>query len=209
MKPLQRLNDLIAALGTRERVLVVIALLGGLYFAVNTLFLADLSARRATAETERTAIEARLVALRLQASNAERDSTGQARLADKQRELATLKTRLELVTVVERALSETPLSVPMLIEQALRTPNSRVVVDSVRIRDSETLFESIWSPIYRHGIDLQVRGSYADLVRYLEVLERDDRILWSGLKLSATQYPELTLTISLYTLSRSAKPTLS
>lgn len=206
---LRKLNGLIDTLAPRERLLAVAALLGGLFLLVNTLFLSDLAARRTEAESGQSLIQTRLDTLRLQAENAERANTGQSLLADKQREITTLESQLAVVGAVEKALSDSPLTVAMLIERALRTPNPRVVVDSVKVRASETLLESASAPIYRHGIDLQVRGGYSDLLRYLESLERDERIVWSGLQLSTTRYPELTLTVSLYTLSRSAKPTIS
>lgn len=204
-----KLNDLIGALAVRERVLAAIALVGGVFFIFNVVFLSELAGRRAEAESGQALIQTRLDALRAQAASAERAGTGQTLLADKQRELDALESQLLVVGAVEKALSDSPLTVAMLIERALRTPNSRVVVDSVKVRAAETLLESVSAPIYRHGIDLQVRGGYADLLRYLETLERDERIVWSGLQLTSTRYPELTLTVSLYTLSRSAKPTIS
>lgn len=206
---LQKLNDLINALAMRERLLAAAALLGGIFFLANTLFLRDLSARRVEAESGQALIQTRLDALRQQAVSAERAGTGQSLLVEKQREIAALESQLTVVVAVEKALSDSPLTVAMLIERALRTPNARVVVDSVKVRASETLLESASAPIYRHGIDLQVRGGYADLVRYLESLERDERIVWSGLQITATRYPELTLTVSLYVLSRSPKPMIS
>lgn len=206
---LQKLNDLINALAMRERLLAAATLLGGIFFLANTLFLRDLSARRVEAESGQALIQTRLDALRQQAVSAERAGTGQSLLVEKQREIAALESQLTVVGAVEKALSDSPLTVAMLIERALRTPNARVVVDSVKVRASETLLESASAPIYRHGIDLQVRGGYADLVRYLESLERDERIVWSGLQITATRYPELTLTVSLYVLSRSPKPMIS
>lgn len=206
---MQKLNDLLSALTLRDRLLAAAALLGGLFFLVNTLFLSDLAARRAEAQSGQSLIQTRLDTLRQQAVSAEQAGTGQALLAEKRREIATLESQLGVVGTLEKALSDAPLTVAMLIERALRTPNARVVVDSVKVRAPETLLESVSAPIYRHGIDLQVRGGYADLLRYLESLERDERIVWSGLQITATRYPELTLTVSLHTLSRSPKPTIS
>ena len=56
--------------------------------------------------------------------------------------------------------------------------------------------------LYRHGVELTVEGSYADLLAYLEVLEAmPQRVLWGGVQLKVAEYPKAVLTLRLYTLS--------
>ena len=56
--------------------------------------------------------------------------------------------------------------------------------------------------VYRHGLRLQVKGRYADIVRYLHTLERLNwRVMWGEVKLETRQYPATTATLTLYTLS--------
>jgi MSHA biogenesis protein MshJ len=56
--------------------------------------------------------------------------------------------------------------------------------------------------LYRHGLELRVSGSYADLGAYVAALERlRPRLLWSGLELDATRHPKVELKLKLYTLS--------
>ncbi len=56
--------------------------------------------------------------------------------------------------------------------------------------------------IYRHGLRLQVKGRYADIVRYLHTLERLDwRVIWGEVQLETRQYPATSATLTLYTLS--------
>ena len=56
--------------------------------------------------------------------------------------------------------------------------------------------------IYRHGIELELEGGWGALRAYLAEIERIPRPLqWGQLKLSAQTYPQVRMTVSLYTLS--------
>jgi MSHA biogenesis protein MshJ len=56
--------------------------------------------------------------------------------------------------------------------------------------------------LYRHGVELSVEGSYADLLSYLQALEAlPQQLLWGNLELKVEQYPRVVLTLRLYTLS--------
>jgi MSHA biogenesis protein MshJ len=57
--------------------------------------------------------------------------------------------------------------------------------------------------LHRHGVELTVRGSYFDLLRYLEDLENlPSLLLWGKATLDAEHYPEVRLTVVVQTLSR-------
>jgi MSHA biogenesis protein MshJ len=59
--------------------------------------------------------------------------------------------------------------------------------------------ENIW----RHGLEIRVAGSYAELLGYVAELERaPQRLLWGGLALKVTAWPRSELTLTIYTLSR-------
>ncbi|WP_310461354.1 hypothetical protein [Sphaerotilus sp.] len=59
--------------------------------------------------------------------------------------------------------------------------------------------------IYRHGVELTVEGSYADLLDYLHALEASpQRLLWGSLQLKVLQHPQVRLTLRLHTLSTDA-----
>ena len=56
--------------------------------------------------------------------------------------------------------------------------------------------------IYRHGVEITVSGSYLDLLAYLKDLEKlPSQLYWGRLELSALAYPQVTLKLSVYTLS--------
>lgn len=61
--------------------------------------------------------------------------------------------------------------------------------------------------LYRHGVEVVLKGTYASLVPYLRELERNaDGIFWSQVKLDVGTYPETTLRMTIFTLS--ARPEL-
>lgn len=56
--------------------------------------------------------------------------------------------------------------------------------------------------VYRHTVELSVKGGYFDLLDYLAALERmPQRVFWDGFDLSVDQYPQSILKLTIYTLS--------
>lgn len=57
--------------------------------------------------------------------------------------------------------------------------------------------------LYRHGVELQLEGSYADLLAYLQAMEAlPQRMLWGSASLQVDQHPRCVLTLRVHTLSR-------
>jgi MSHA biogenesis protein MshJ len=60
--------------------------------------------------------------------------------------------------------------------------------------------------LYRHGVELTVRGSYLDMVDYMHALETlPTQLFWGRAELNADDYPNARLTLTLYTLSLDPK----
>lgn len=56
--------------------------------------------------------------------------------------------------------------------------------------------------IYKHGVQITVRGSYADMLQYLTALEKlPTQMFWGVAKMQVVQHPTAELTLTLYTLS--------
>lgn len=56
--------------------------------------------------------------------------------------------------------------------------------------------------IYRHGVELTVRGTYLDLLAYLKDLEKlPSQMYWGKLDLAVEKHPQVTLKLSIFTLS--------
>lgn len=59
--------------------------------------------------------------------------------------------------------------------------------------------------LYRHGVELAVKGSYFELLQYLEELEkRSSVLLWGSVELQVDQYPDVGLRVVIHSLSRNA-----
>jgi MSHA biogenesis protein MshJ len=57
--------------------------------------------------------------------------------------------------------------------------------------------------LYRHGVELNVEGTYADVLAYVQAIETmPQRVLWGGMQLKVEQHPKVVLTLRLYTLSQ-------
>jgi MSHA biogenesis protein MshJ len=56
--------------------------------------------------------------------------------------------------------------------------------------------------VFKHGVQITLQGSYGDMYEYLARLEKLPwHMFWSRASLSASDYPHLTLTVTIYTLS--------
>lgn len=56
--------------------------------------------------------------------------------------------------------------------------------------------------IYRHGLELRVRGAYLDQLRYLVELERMPyQMFWREVEISAESYPEIVMRLTVFTIS--------
>lgn len=60
--------------------------------------------------------------------------------------------------------------------------------------------------IYKHGVQITVRGGYPDLLRYVAALEKmPAQMFWGDVILNVEQYPDSVLILTLYTLSLDEK----
>ena len=56
--------------------------------------------------------------------------------------------------------------------------------------------------IFKHGVQISVRGNYLDLLSYVSTLEKmPAQMFWGEVSLDVEQYPASVLTLTLYTLS--------
>jgi MSHA biogenesis protein MshJ len=56
--------------------------------------------------------------------------------------------------------------------------------------------------IFKHGIEITLEGRYLDLLAYAAQLEAlPTRVMWSRTRIDALEYPRVTMTLTLYTLS--------
>lgn len=109
------------------------------------------------------------------------------------------------VAEAEKALAErkqgfiAPTRLPALL-RSLLGPGQGLAMESLRVVPGTPVEGS--AGFYRHGVELTLKGSYFELVRYLSQLEKlPARLIWGRTELQVEQYPEVRLTVQVRTVS--------
>ncbi|MCL4746106.1 MAG: hypothetical protein KJZ83_11905 [Burkholderiaceae bacterium] len=123
-------------------------------------------------------------------------------------EVETLKVRsaqaqTELATLSQALVA--PQEMPALLESLVRR-SPGVTLASLRSLKSEPLAPGARgeaaATLFRHGIELELQGSWTDLRGYLAAIEKSPRrLLWGQIELQAQSYPKLVLRLRMHTLS--------
>lgn len=210
------LNGLTAkfdALAQRERVLVAVALLGGTAM-LGWVALID-PVNTETRRLERTLLVQQDQIRTLQSQMAALQA-GQSPEAQARTELAALKTQLgemgHRLAAMESALVP-PQRMAQLLESmiggrsglrliSLRTLPVTPVLEKKEGGEKDGGVPGIGGGLFKHGIELRLEGSYAELTDYLARLEKlPQKLLWSSVSLSADKHPKLVVTLTVFTLS--------
>jgi MSHA biogenesis protein MshJ len=127
-------------------------------------------------------------------------------------------------TLAQAQLLLAQASTNMQMSEVIRTmvaARPGVTLVSLKTAPSETFFKSPAMPaaaasgakvaaaesatmptLYKHGVEIVLKGTYVSLVPYLRELEGNAAgIFWSQVKLDVGAYPEATLRMTVYTLS--------
>jgi len=124
---------------------------------------------------------------------------------EKDPEVAALR-ELELkVAEAERKLLQrkqayiAPARLPALLKDLLG-PTRSVRLESLRTLPPAAV--GVGGALYRHGVELQLKGGYFELTQYLADLEKlPARLLWGPAEMQVEKYPEVRLTLQLHVLS--------
>jgi len=214
----------IDALSLRERGMVFGATIAVLVFAGHTFVLAPQDAKQAALRTQidqqqaaSTAIDGEITA-RVEASRIDPDAQSRTRLNTMQQEMGQLGSEL---LALEHGLVP-PERMGPLVEGILRA-NGRLKLVSMRTLPAEPLAApgAAAAPaapaapatpapaaggdvplLYRHGVEVTVRGNYLDMVDYMSTLDAmPTRMFWGRAQLDVETYPTARLTLTLHTLS--------
>jgi len=210
-----KLSGRVDAMTLRERVAIFIASVAALLFMVNTLVLEPLFARnRMLADQIRqqnmqvdaanSGVQAQMAAF-----NANPDAATLKQLADLKRDAAALAGALR---ATQHGLVA-PEKMGQLLQQLLRS-NGKVKLLSLRTLPVSGMggnADAKAAPerrelLYRHGMEVVLQGSYLDMLDYMQSLESSpQQVFWGRAQLDAHEYPNSTLTLTLYTLGLDEK----
>jgi MSHA biogenesis protein MshJ len=225
-----KLKDIAARfskLQLKERRLIMIASVGGLLLLGYSLAIDPVQQKAAVQrnllaqqQAELSSLQTQLVGLRQQAANP--DAALRKELEDTLKHVAGIETELRAFD----HLLVSPAQMPQLLYSLLAKHRGLELVRLKTLPATPLLTTTEASPqnappatqaqpastgtkplpppggIYRHAIEITIAGSYADLTRYAEELQRiSPRPLWSTMQLKVVEYPRSELTFTLYTLS--------
>ena len=224
----------VEALQPRERIMVFGATVVVLVFLANALVFGPLArkeaALRSTLQQQNATVDgvnAEITAKAQAYANDPNDAL-RKRLGDVRAETARMSEQLR---AMQKGLVPAERIAPLL-ESILRA-NGRLKLVSLQTLPVTTLGEGAGTPaagtpaapaaaapatqpappvvkapdlLYRHGVELTVRGSYLDMVDYMHALETlPTQLFWGKAQLDAEAYPNVRLTLTLYTLSLDSK----
>ena len=221
---LLQLKARIEAMSLRERAMVFAATAAVIVFAGHALVLAPMFAQQAALRTQIaqqleavTGTDAEIAA-KVQAFQVDPDAASRARLNSINQELGQLGQQL---LAIEHGLVP-PERIAPLLESILRA-NGKLKLVSMRTLPVEPLSgppgaAAQAAPVepapgaassaanvpllYRHGVEVTVRGNYLDMVDYMSALEALPTRMFRGrAQLDVEEYPAARLTLTLHTLS--------
>jgi MSHA biogenesis protein MshJ len=203
----------------RERGLVIAALAGLSLMLADALWLGPALAGFKAAQGRQAQARSALDRVGQDLQAAQRQ--GSAQLRQQQADLKQWRQRVREGDVALRSHEDALVGADRMVEllEQLLARHGELRVRALRSLDRTDLLATAPSPgaapgaaasatpapatLYRHGVELVVEGSYADLLSYLQAMEAlPQRLLWGGITLKVAQYPKVVLTLRVFTISR-------
>lgn len=216
MKPrFVALANKIDALNLRERAMVFIAAAAAILFVVYSLLLGPLFEKEQTLRKQIAQVRDNISAIdgeisaKLQSFAVDPDAPARMRLAAVKAETEALGSRLR---ALEQGLVAPEKIAPVL--EAILAANGRLTLVSMKTLPAAAVAEASYNPVaaapaallYRHGVQVTVRGNYLDMVNYMMALESmPTQLFWGSAELEVEEYPNSRLTLTLHTLSLDGK----
>ncbi len=201
----------IDALPERSRVMVFVAAVAVTVFVINALFIEPAVSRSKALRMQAAQQSATLARLEPQIQALEKrladpDAAAMAHRDDVKRQIAEIDEALKgmqqtLVAAesMKSLLQDMLARSPRLQLVALKTLPVAPLVDRAA---TDKTAAPVTGGVYKHGVEITVQGSYSDIHDYLSRLEKLNwRMFWSRATLNADDYPRLTVTVTIYTLS--------
>lgn len=203
---LRDLSERIDALPLRSRIMVFGAAALVLGFAANAMLLEPLRGKEkrlageiAQQQTEISDIQQQLQR-QAQANRADPDAVNRARRTALLEELQRLNAR----AAEEQKRFTPPDRMRRVLEELLERNRNLSLVDLKTLPPAPVAGQRPGAPggMYRHGIELTVRGTYGELYEYLRALENlPNQLYWGRAELAVDAHPLLKLKLTVHTLS--------
>jgi MSHA biogenesis protein MshJ len=203
---LNNLQEKFEALTQREKIIVVVAALAGLWVGWDNFFYQPTQKKQQTLETELTRLKQQITDQQLTAIKLENSAHTDPNLAN-QNKLVGLKAEYdhqqELMMQGDKNFVPPHLMAAVLSD--ILNKNNQLTLIKLDTLPVTTLLESKQPqlhPIYKHGLAITFSGSYLDTLNYLKALESLPwRFIWESVDYQVKDYPTAETTIKAYTLS--------
>jgi MSHA biogenesis protein MshJ len=213
------LANKIDALSLRERAMVFVAAAAAIMFVVYSLMLGPLFAKEKTLRTQIAQVRNNIsgidgeISAKLSGFSMDPNAPNRARLAAVKAEIDALAGKLR---ALEQGLVAPEKIAPLL--ETILAANGRLTLVSMKTLPAAAVAEASYNQapaneaaagaalLYRHGVQVTVRGNYLDMINYMNALETmPTQLLWSSAALDVEEYPNSRLTLTLHTLSLDRK----
>lgn len=207
----------------RERALLIAAAVALVLMAADALWLSPALAAFKAARAQQLQVQRALTGL--QADTQQLQARGSAQARAQQAELALWRQRVRDGDSALRRHEEALVGSDRMVEllEQWLTRHGEVRLRAMRsLGRSDLLGAAAQAPaaaanatspalpsaaatptLYRHGVELELEGGFADLLGYLQAMESlPQRVLWGSIHLKVEQHPRSVLTLRVYTLSR-------
>lgn len=202
-------------LSLRERILLFAAVFGIIYSAVDTLILGPLNNKvtELQKQVQTTANESTKMDVEIAKLNMEQKDTPLAQAEEVRKKLEVTEKALQELT--SRLIA--PEQMVDFVENLLRDNNRLELVSLENLAAMPVMTDAATGEaktgisiaggkkLYKHGVSLQIKGRYFDLVEYLSRLEQLPwNVFWAEVSVTTLEYPLAELRLTLYTLSEDA-----
>ena len=223
LKPqLAKIQSRFLNLTTREQVVFVLGVVALAYFALDTFRYTPQKKTISDLENQLKISESTLAAARLSIDVLDQGKYSNAvdqKLLNEREDLRRQEDAMK--AVLASVQGKTP-QIGALIRNLIQTKHQRVALYAIKTLPPKQLFTApitdpaqpgsapVKKTVYRHGVQLELGGSYLDLLAYLNSLESTVAgLFWSDLNFSATGGMGNSLKVTIFILSNQEDPILS
>lgn len=215
---LKQLEARIDALSLRERGILFLTILGVLFWIATGVVFSSLRQEQQRLEqgvraklNELQTMSAQNEAIKVKLAQ-DPEALAQARVAELKQKLAA--DEASVAQIIRGLVS--PRDMPRLVQQML-AKNQALQMIKMENLPAQALDEeknaaapaaqpaataNSATRVYRHGMRIELRGQYVDIVRYLRALEAmPSKVFWGEVRFESEAYPVSRVTLVIYTIS--------
>lgn len=220
---LSELREKYQRLSLREQFLVLTVIAAAAYFLMDIFVYSGQKERELELVNQQKLLQTQAIVMNAEISMV--DKTAKEALALKEVEYQQLKRQAEELMVLSQSVNPDPPKVRALISDLLGAQRAGVQAAGIKTQQPKMLAAAGKPPeppkpgsapampvapraaIYKHGLDIELRGRYLDLMNYLQKLEQTNpQLIWANASLDSNGTGESTFRAAVLLLSNQGQP---